>query len=114
MPRAPGARAAIPRTSAPLGGGLVIGFTLAPTGRIARAARPRGRREAAARLPNAFLRIGEDDTVTVLVEHSEMGQGIWTSLPMLVAEELDCDWTKVRVEHAPAARSTRTPPSACR
>ena len=53
--------------------------------------------------PNAFLRIGTDDTVTVLLAHSEMGQGIWTALPMLIAEELDADWSKIRVEHAPAA-----------
>src|SRR5690349_7542195 len=53
--------------------------------------------------PNAFLRIAPDDTVTVLLSHSEMGQGIWTTVAMLVAEELECDWTKVRVEHAPAA-----------
>ncbi|WP_440225227.1 molybdopterin cofactor-binding domain-containing protein [Dokdonella sp. MW10] len=53
--------------------------------------------------PNAFVRIGADDTVTVLLKHSEMGQGIWTSMPMVVAEELDCDWSRVRVEHAPAA-----------
>jgi isoquinoline 1-oxidoreductase subunit beta len=52
---------------------------------------------------NAFLRIGADDSVTVLLAHSEMGQGIWTTLPLLVAEELGCDWSKVRVEHAPAA-----------
>ena len=53
--------------------------------------------------PNAFLRIGADDSVTVLLAHSEMGQGIWTTLPMLIAEELGCDWSKVKVEHAPAA-----------
>ncbi|MEP6689325.1 MAG: xanthine dehydrogenase family protein molybdopterin-binding subunit, partial [Gemmatimonadales bacterium] len=53
--------------------------------------------------PNAFLRIGSDDTVTVLLSHSEMGQGVWTTLPMLIAEELDADWTRIRVEHAPAA-----------
>ncbi len=53
--------------------------------------------------PNAFLRIGSDDSVTVLLAHSEMGQGIWTGLAMLIAEELDCDWSKVRCEHAPAA-----------
>jgi isoquinoline 1-oxidoreductase subunit beta len=51
--------------------------------------------------PNAFVRIGTDDTVTVIVNHSEMGQGPYTSLPMLVAEELDADWSKVRVEAAP-------------
>ena len=53
--------------------------------------------------PNAFLQIGADDLVTVRLAHSEMGQGIWTTLSMLVAEELDCDWSKIRVEHAPAA-----------
>ena len=53
--------------------------------------------------PNAFLSIAEDDSVTVLLAHSEMGQGIWTTLPMLVAEELGCDWSKIKVEHAPAA-----------
>jgi len=53
--------------------------------------------------PNAFLRIGTDNSVTVLLAHSEMGQGIWTGLAMLIAEELDCDWSKVHSEHAPAA-----------
>ena len=53
--------------------------------------------------PNAFVRVAPDGSVTVLLAHSEMGQGIWTGLAMLVAEELDCDWSKMRVEHAPAA-----------
>ena len=81
--------------------GLVIAFHVPGGRRAARAAEA----AAAAALPpaNAFLRIGTDDTVTVLLAHSEMGQGIWTSLPMLIAEELDADWSKVRVEHAPAA-----------
>ncbi len=63
----------------------------------------RAREEEAAPSPSSFLRIGTDDSVTVLLAHSEMGQGIWTTLPMLVAEELQCDWSKIRVEHAPAA-----------
>ena len=53
--------------------------------------------------PNAFLRIAPDGSVTIQLAHSEMGQGIWTGLAMLVAEELRCEWSKVRVEHAPAA-----------
>ena len=52
--------------------------------------------------PNAFLRIGADDTVTVIVKHLEMGQGTYTGLPTLVAEELDADWSQVRAEGAPA------------
>ena len=53
--------------------------------------------------PNAFLRIAPDGSVTVQLAHSEMGQSIWTTLPMLVAEELGCDWSSIRVETAPAA-----------
>src|SRR5207248_5846720 len=52
--------------------------------------------------PNAFLRIKPDNTVTVLVKHVEMGQGTYTGLPTLVAEELDAAWSQVRVEGAPA------------
>ncbi|HVO29277.1 MAG TPA: molybdopterin cofactor-binding domain-containing protein, partial [bacterium] len=52
--------------------------------------------------PNAWLRIGTDDSVLVMVGQSEMGQGVSTALPMLVAEELEADWSKVRVEFAPA------------
>jgi len=52
-------------------------------------------------VPNAFLRIGEDDSIVIILSKVEMGQGIWTTLPMLVAEELDCDWNKITVEHRP-------------
>ena len=51
---------------------------------------------------NAFVRIGTDSTVTVIVKHLEMGQGTYTGLPTLVAEELDADWAQIRVEGAPA------------
>jgi isoquinoline 1-oxidoreductase beta subunit len=59
---------------------------------------------AGARLlaPNAFVQIGTDSSVTVLVKHVEMGQGTYTGLPTLVAEELDADWAQIRVEGAPA------------
>jgi isoquinoline 1-oxidoreductase beta subunit len=52
--------------------------------------------------PNAFVRIGRDSTVTVVIKHLEMGQGTYTGLPTLVAEELDADWAQIRVEGAPA------------
>src|SRR6202142_1390763 len=52
--------------------------------------------------PNAFLRISDDDIVTVIAKHLEMGQGTYTGLATLVAEELDAAWSQVRVEGAPA------------
>jgi len=82
-------------------GGLIVAFFVPGAKRLAwaQAPEPDG---AGLPPPNAFLRIGTDDSITVLIAHSEMGQGIWTTLPMLIAEELDADWSKVRVEHAPA------------
>lgn len=87
------------KASAAATGGLVIGFTLPGGHKIAIAQTP----AAANTTPNAFLRIARDGSVTVQVKHLEFGQGVMTSLPMLVAEELDCDWSKVRAEMAPAA-----------
>ncbi len=89
------------KTGALVGSGLVIAFVVPGTRRFARA--QQSIRAGAAFAPNAFLRVGSDDSVTVLLAHSEMGQGIWTALPMLIAEELDADWSRIRVEHAPAA-----------
>ena len=96
-------RRAFLQTSAVLGGGLVVGFFV-PAG-MRRLAFAQGAAAAPPALPpaNAFLRIGSDESVTVLLAHSEMGQGIWTTLPMLLNEELDGDWSRIRVEHAPAA-----------
>jgi isoquinoline 1-oxidoreductase beta subunit len=81
-------------------GGLVIGFHLLGGGRLANAQTPPAPPPSP---PNAFLKIARDGSVTVQVKHLEFGQGVLTSLPMLVAEELDCDWSKVRSELAPAA-----------
>ena len=50
---------------------------------------------------NPFIRIGPGETITLIVNHSEMGQGVYTALPMLAAEELECDWTRIKVEAAP-------------
>lgn len=52
---------------------------------------------------NAWVRIAPDDTVTFIIDKSEMGTGVITSLSMLLAEELECDWKKIRTEFAPAA-----------
>src|ERR1700685_3608834 len=53
--------------------------------------------------PNAFIRVGSDNSVTVIAKHVEMGQGAYTGIATVVAEELDADWSRVRVESAPAA-----------
>jgi isoquinoline 1-oxidoreductase subunit beta len=77
-------------------GGLALGVYLAPVW---------GENASAAPVdfaPNAFLRIGFDDTVTVIAKHLEMGQGSYTGLATLVAEELDASWDWVVVEGAPA------------
>ncbi|BAN34859.1 Isoquinoline 1-oxidoreductase beta subunit [Sulfuricella denitrificans skB26] len=86
------------KTSATLGAGLTIAFYL-PVG-AARMMAGQGAGKPFA--PNAFIRIAPDDTVTVIVKHLEMGQGVNTGLPTLVAEELDVPWEKIRVESAPA------------
>lgn len=81
------------------GGGLMLGIPLAG---LAADAPPGGQKFVYP--PSAFVRIAPDSSVTVLVNKLEFGQGVFTSLPMLVAEELDCDWARVRAEHAPAAQ----------
>ncbi|HWK05926.1 MAG TPA: xanthine dehydrogenase family protein molybdopterin-binding subunit [Puia sp.] len=89
------------RTGAILGGGLLVSFRVPLPGRVANNSQP-GSSDGFA--PNAFLRINPDNGITVLLAHAEMGQGIWTTLPMLIAEELDADWKDIKVEHAPAAK----------
>lgn len=85
------------------GGGLILGFYL-PDQHAADAQQPPA--AAAPRQapfsPNAFVRIGADESILVIINHAEMGQGCMTSLAMLLAEELDADWARVRAEHAPA------------
>ena len=80
--------------------GLLLGVAL-PLRRYARAA-PNASAPGGVLAPNAFVRITPDDLVTVIVKHHEMGQGTATGIATLVAEELDADWSKVRVEYAPS------------
>src|SRR3984893_16255071 len=84
--------------------GLVIGFCLPlPARSQSGSVRPAGADTGSATFaPNAFIRIGTDDLVTVLTKHIEFGQGPFTGLATLVAEELDADWTQMRAEHAPS------------
>ena len=77
--------------------GLMIGLYLPGKGQLALGQE----RSASVFMPNAFVRIGTDERVTVIVNHSEMGQGVYTALPTLLAEELDADWKKVGFEPAP-------------
>ncbi len=90
------------------GGGLLIGICLPSASNSGTGFQPVPHRlksvppeEGSSFTPNAFVRIGTDERVTVIVHHCEMGQGVYTSLPMLLAEELDADWTKVSFEPAP-------------
>ena len=85
------------QTGAAAGGALMIGFVLPGAAKLAQAGPMPGA------MPNSWIRITSDNTVTILCARSEMGQGVWTSLPTLVAEELDVDLTKIKVEMAPAA-----------
>jgi isoquinoline 1-oxidoreductase beta subunit len=83
------------QASAALGGGLLLSFGLPPVMGRAAAAEP----ESFA--PNAFIRIGLDGQATLIMPQVEMGQGTYTSMAMLIAEELEVDLSDVRVEHAP-------------
>lgn len=96
----PGRRAFI-KAGAAAGAGLTLAFYLPPAfGQTAAPGKTAG--AAAPFAPNAFVRIGADNSVTVIVKHLEMGQGVYTGLPTLVAEELDADWAQIKVEGAPA------------
>jgi isoquinoline 1-oxidoreductase subunit beta len=80
-------------TTGAVGGGLMLSLSL-----------PLGRSEAAHSenfAPNAFIRIGSDGQVVLTMPYVEMGQGTYTSIPMLIAEELDVNLKQVRLEHAP-------------
>jgi len=93
------------RTTAAVGGGLLVSFYAPGLGGLKDAAAAEEKGFAI----NAFVRIGTDESVTVVAAHSEMGQGIYTSLPMLLNEELQADWSKMRVESAPLNKAYNHP-----
>ena len=89
------------------GAGLTLAVAVVPGGiRILSAAE--AEKDPSFR-PNAFLRIAPDDSITVIVNKSEMGQGISTALPMIIADELEADWKQVRFEFAPAGDEYKDP-----
>ena len=102
-------------TSAAVGGGLMIGFSLAgcekdktPTS-PAPTAKALEEVEQAQFTPNAWLTINSDDSIIIRVGSSEMGQGTLTGIAMLIADELDADWSRVHAEHAPADKAYTNP-----
>ncbi|MES2015841.1 MAG: xanthine dehydrogenase family protein molybdopterin-binding subunit [Pseudomonadota bacterium] len=84
--------------------GLVLGFFVPGANRFAYAQAP-----AKVYEPNAFLRIAPDNSVTVQINRLEFGQGVQTALPMLIAEELDADWSQMRGELASAGEQYKDP-----
>jgi len=96
------------KTGAAVGGGLLVSLYLPQLAKAGGSATPKSPAPAPF-APNAFVRIATDDSVTIIVNKSEMGQGVYTSLPMLLAEELEADWSKIKVESAPVNQAYAHP-----
>jgi isoquinoline 1-oxidoreductase beta subunit len=88
------------KASALAGGGLIIGISLGGCGKPGDSATATG----VGGQPNAWLKISGDGAITILIDKSEMGQGVYTALPTLIAEELDVPLSAVQVEFAPAGK----------
>jgi len=96
-------------TATAAAGALVVGFWM-PQRAQAQITNPEGAawsNESAADEVNAWVVVAPDDTVTVRIAQTELGQGVWTSNAMIVCEELQCDWSKVRPQYASANRDAR-------
>jgi isoquinoline 1-oxidoreductase beta subunit len=94
-------------SSASAAGGLAISVAFAGLADAASIGAQAWGAESAPNDINAFLAIDPDGSILIRSPHNEMGQGAITALPMIVAEELECDWSKVKVEYASAARNLR-------
>ncbi len=93
------------QTAAAAAGGVMIGFHIPGAARAA--AGSAGAAETFK--PNAFIRIAPNDEITLIIAMAEMGQGVHTSLSQLLAEDLEADWRKVRVEQAPVDPAYNNP-----
>jgi isoquinoline 1-oxidoreductase subunit beta len=87
--------------TATVGGGLILVLTLPWPGGRSSAAAAAGAARHASRQLNAWLKIASDNSITIIVDRSEMGQGVYTALPMLIAEELNINLDAIRIEAAP-------------
>ncbi|HEY1544328.1 MAG TPA: molybdopterin cofactor-binding domain-containing protein, partial [Xanthobacteraceae bacterium] len=96
-------------TAATAAGGFAIGIGAAPRAQAASVvAQPWNDDNAyAANEIDAWIAIDPDDSILIRYQRAEMGQGSMTALPMMIAEELQCDWSKVRIEYASANRNVR-------
>src|ERR1700682_3355539 len=96
-------------TAVSLAGGLMIGIGAAPRGADAAAiaTQPWTENDHPRHEIDAWIAIDPDDSVLIRYQRSEMGQGSMTALPMMITEELQCDWAKVRIEYASSNRSVR-------
>src|SRR5689334_2146605 len=95
--------------SAAAAGALVVGFWM-PQQAPAQIISPEGAAwatEPAFKEINAWVVVAPDETVTIRIAQTELGQGVWTSNAMMVCEELQCDWSKVRPQYASANRDAR-------
>ena len=92
-------------SAAAVGGAMVLGFHLPGRAEAAPIEAEPWYRDAMVPEINAWLTIAPDDIVTIRVAQTEMGTGVFTSNPMMVAEELQCDWSKVRAEYCSPQRN---------
>jgi len=96
-------------TTAVVGGALVAGFAWprrADAVEVTTPAAPWYREPSVPEI-NAWIVVAPDDTVTIRIGQTELGQGVWTACAMMIAEELQCEWSKVRGEYASANRDAK-------